>query len=41
MCLIEVDVDPLQLEVAITFIDACFIDPMLFTDHFPELQRKK
>lgn len=41
VCLIKVDVDPLQLEVAVSFIDACCIDPMFFTDYFPELQHKK
>lgn len=37
MCLIEVDVDPLQLEVAIALIDACCIEPMFITDDFPKL----
>lgn len=41
ICLIEVDVDPLQLEVAITLIVACCIEPMFVTDHFPKLERQR
>lgn len=37
MRLSEVDVDPLQLEVAVAFIDACCINSMLFTYYFPKL----
>lgn len=41
MCLVEVDVDPLQLDIAISLIDARCVDAMFFTDHLPELQRQK
>ena len=37
MCLIEVDVDSLKLEVAVSLIDASCIEPMFITDHFPKL----
>ena len=38
MCLIEVDVDSLKLEVAVSLIDASCIEPMFITDHFPKLE---
>ena len=40
-CLIEVDVDPLQLEVAIALIVARCIEPMFVTDHLPKLERQR
>lgn len=41
VCLIKVDVEPLQLYVAVSFVEACCIYPMFFTDNFPELKQKK
>lgn len=41
LCLIEVDVDPLQLEVAISLIEACCIEPMFAADHFPKLESER
>lgn len=40
MGLIEIDVDPLQLQGAVTFIVALFIEPMFITDDFPKLLRQ-
>lgn len=37
MCLIEVDVDPFQLQGTVAFIDARYIEPMFITDDFPKL----
>lgn len=37
MCFVEVDIDPLQLEVGVSLIQACCIDPMFITDYFPKL----
>lgn len=39
--LIEVDVDPLQLDVVVSLIDACCIDPVFLADHFPKLEKDK
>lgn len=39
--LIEVDIDPLQLEVAVSLIHTGCIEPMFFTDHLPKLKEKK
>ncbi len=38
---IEVDIDPLQLEVAVSLIHACGIESMFLTDHLPELGRQR
>ena len=35
--LVEVDVDPLQLQVRVAMVCACRVDAMLITYHFPEL----
>lgn len=40
MCLPEVDIDPIQLKVAVTLIVACCVEPMFITDHFPKLERQ-
>lgn len=37
MCLIEVDIDPFQLQGTVAFIDARCIEPMFITDDFPKL----
>lgn len=39
--LIEVNIDSVQLQGAVSFIDACRIDPMFFTDHLPELDKRE
>lgn len=40
VCLIKVDIDPFQLEVTVSLIDACGIEPMFVTDHLPKLERE-
>lgn len=40
MSLIKVDIDPFQLQVTVSFIDACRIEPMFVTDHLPKLERE-
>ncbi|KOX72162.1 Tubulin beta-2 chain [Melipona quadrifasciata] len=40
-CLVIVDGNPLQLQIAVPVIDARLIDAMLLRDHFPELQCKQ
>lgn len=37
--LIEVYIDSLELEVAVTGIRACWVNTVLVRDHFPELQK--
>jgi len=37
-CLIVIDIDPVELEVAVTMICAGGINTMLITDNLPELQ---
>ena len=39
-CFIVVDVDPLQLQIAVTMIGAGGVNAVLIRDDFPELEKK-